>query len=149
VLSSDFPTNILLRFSSPPCVPISFSLKPTNYEAPHCAVSSSLPPLSRTHDNFQIFFSAPLSQTSSIYIRSSLRARDQVSHTYKTTGKIIITYILMILERRRGFRRFWTNGKKHFVDLFCPQCLWSLSHPPWVWAFRCPNRFNCVTFVCV
>jgi len=40
---------------------------------------------------------------------SSLTVRDQVSHPYKTTGNIIIVYILTfkILDRRQKDKRFW------------------------------------------
>jgi len=59
-------------------------MKHTDYEASHYAVFfSSLLPLS-----------APISITFSV--------RDQVSHPYKITGKIIVLYVLifMFLEQR-------------------------------------------------
>jgi hypothetical protein len=42
---------------------------------------------------------------------SSLNVRDQVSHTYRTIGKIIVLYILLIkfFDSRREYRRFWTE----------------------------------------
>jgi hypothetical protein len=41
----------------------------------------------------------------------SLNVRDQVSHPYRTTGKIIVLYIptLMFLDSRREDKRFWTE----------------------------------------
>jgi hypothetical protein len=42
---------------------------------------------------------------------SSLKVRDQVSHPYRTTGKITVLYILifMFFDMRREDRRFWTE----------------------------------------
>jgi hypothetical protein len=42
---------------------------------------------------------------------SSLKVRDQVSHPYRTTGKITVLYILifMFLNSRREYKRFWTE----------------------------------------
>jgi hypothetical protein len=50
-----------------------------------------------------------LSKTLSLY--SSLNFKDQVSHPYKTTGKITILYIsiFMFLNSKRQDRRFWTK----------------------------------------
>jgi hypothetical protein len=42
---------------------------------------------------------------------TSLNVRDQVSHPYKTTGKIKVFYILIFtfLDSRREDKRFWTE----------------------------------------
>jgi hypothetical protein len=39
-----------------------------------------------------------------------LNVRDQVSHPYRTTGKIIVLYILIVklFDSRREDRRVWT-----------------------------------------
>jgi hypothetical protein len=41
----------------------------------------------------------------------ALNVRDQVSHSYTTTGKIIVFYILifMVLDSRREGKMFWTE----------------------------------------
>jgi hypothetical protein len=45
---------------------------------------------------------------------SSLNIRDQVSHPYRTTGKIIVLYIpiFMFFYSRREDKRFWTEWKQ-------------------------------------
>jgi hypothetical protein len=46
----------------------------------------------------------------SVYV-PPLDVRDQVSHPYKTTGKIIVLYVLIIklVDSRQEDRRFWTE----------------------------------------
>jgi hypothetical protein len=58
----------------------------------------------------QIFSSTPCSQTPSVYV-PPLTSRDQVSHPYRTTGKIMPSYILIskTLHSRCEDKRFWTE----------------------------------------
>jgi hypothetical protein len=51
----------------------------------------------------QIISSTPCSQTPSAYVPPLMS--DQVSHPCKTTGKIIVLYILS----SRQIKRFWTE----------------------------------------
>ncbi|PNF16879.1 hypothetical protein B7P43_G06072, partial [Cryptotermes secundus] len=49
--------------------------------------------------------------SNTISLCSFLNARDQVSYPYRTTGKIIVLYILtfMLLDSRREDKSFWTE----------------------------------------
>jgi hypothetical protein len=51
---------------------------------------------------------------------SSLHVRDQVSHPYKTTGSIMVLYVLnfAFLDSRREDRKE-PNGSKHSLNLVC------------------------------
>jgi hypothetical protein len=57
----------------------------------------------------KIFLSTLFSNTLSLW--PSLNVRDLVSHPYRTTGKIIVLYILIynFFDSRREDRRFWTE----------------------------------------
>jgi hypothetical protein len=48
---------------------------------------------------------------------SSLDVRDQVSHPYRSTGKIIVLYhlIFVFLDSRREDKAFWTESLLNFV----------------------------------
>jgi hypothetical protein len=49
---------------------------------------------------------------------SSLNVRDQVLHLYRTTGKIIVLYILILtfFDSRQEDRRSALNGSKHYQN---------------------------------
>jgi len=47
--------------------------------------------------------------SNTLSLRSSLNVSDQVSHSYKTTGKIIVLHILKFLDSKLEDRRFCTE----------------------------------------
>jgi hypothetical protein len=75
----------------------------------HSAVTSSLL-------GPNILLSTLFSDTLSLC--SSLNIRDQVSHPYKTTGRIMVFYILTFktLDSRREDRRLWTEWLQAFPE---------------------------------
>jgi hypothetical protein len=116
---SSFPTNILYEFLFSP---ISTTCPPpwldhSNYSYIQWRVkvmSSSLcsflqPPITSSLFNTNIFLITLFSNTHSLC--SSLNVRDQVSHPYRTTSKIIVVYILIftLLDSRQEDNRFWTE----------------------------------------
>jgi hypothetical protein len=66
-----------------------------------------------------IFLSTLFSNTLSLC--SSLSVRDQVSHPYKTTGKIIILYILIFIFLIENWKTkdFVPNDSKHSLKSVC------------------------------
>jgi hypothetical protein len=60
--------------------------------------------MSLHHSSIQMFSSVPCSQTPSV-LCSSLSVRDQVSRPYRTTGKIIVLYILIFVFRQQTRRQ--------------------------------------------
>jgi hypothetical protein len=81
--------------------------KSTSYEAPHYAVFPA-----SCHFIFfgpDILLNTLFSNTLSLCF--SLAVRDKVSHLYRTTGKIIVFYILIFtfLDSRHEDKRFWTE----------------------------------------
>jgi hypothetical protein len=81
--------------------------KNTNHEALRYAIFSTQPVTSSLFGP-NILFSTLFSNTLSLC--SFLNVRDQVSHAYRTTGKITVSYILIFTfsDSKWEDRRFWT-----------------------------------------
>ena len=132
LLPSGFPTKSCICLSSPPHVlhalPISFFLilspeqywvRSTVHSAPHYVVSST--PVTSTLLGPNILISTLFSNTLSLRSSLNLNASNQVSHPHKTTGKIIVLYILIF--------KFWIanwktkdsaqNESKHLLTSVC------------------------------
>jgi hypothetical protein len=79
-----------------------------NCEAPHWATSSIL--LLLYPALVQVFFLTTLF-SNTLSLCSSLNVRDQVSHPYKITGRIMVLYILTFtfLDSKQEDKRLWTE----------------------------------------
>jgi hypothetical protein len=87
-----------------------------HYEVPHYAVFFTLlllHPLGSKYSSLRTLFSNTLKQC------SSLKVTDQISHPYKTTGKVIGLYILirMFLDNRQEDENSELEGSKPFPNL--------------------------------
>jgi len=65
-------------------------VKRTSYEAPNYAVSPSVPPLP-----LRSKYCLQLPVLKHLNLRPHIIVKDQVSHPYKTKGKIMVLYILI------------------------------------------------------
>jgi hypothetical protein len=94
-----------------------YLVKRRSSEAPHYAVFCSLPPLCPLRSKYSPMHPVLLQSQSAF----SLSVTDQVSHLYKTTGKIMVLYALnsKFLERRREDKDSELNGEKHSLNLTC------------------------------
>jgi hypothetical protein len=112
---SGFPINILYSYRFSPFVLHALSssssltwsfwlylAKSTSYEALHYAVLSNL---------LSLYLFGPNIPLSTLSLCSSVNVTDRVSQPYRSTGKIIVWYILifMFLDSRREDERFWTE----------------------------------------
>jgi hypothetical protein len=83
----------------------------TNYEVPHCA-TSSIPLSPQILLGPNILLTTLFSNTLSLCF--SLNMRDQVSHSYKTNGRIMVLYILTSDPSRDGLRK-WREKLKEWM----------------------------------
>ena len=57
--------------------------------------------------------------SNTLSLRSSLSVSDQVSHPYKTTGKIMILFFFICLDSKLGYKRLCTERYKHSLTSIC------------------------------
>ena len=67
------------------------------------------------------FLHSPITSTLSntLSLNSSLNVSDQVSHPHKTTGKIVVLYILVFIFLDSNLEDFALNVSKHFLTSIC------------------------------
>jgi hypothetical protein len=86
--------------------PEQYLVSSTDSWTPHSVVSST--PVTSTLLCPNILFKTLFSNT--LRLRSSISVNDQVSHPHKTTGKIILLYMLIFkfLDSKLEYKRFCT-----------------------------------------
>jgi hypothetical protein len=116
-------------------------MKGTSYASPQYMAFSNL--LSLRLFLVQIFALAPFSYTLSRC--SSLNIRDQVLHSYRTTAKTVVLYILTstVLDSRREDKRFWTEWYQALPEF---NLLLICSYIKFLFVSTVPKYLNCVTF---
>jgi hypothetical protein len=107
-----YPTHTLHNLIS------QYLVRSTNQEAPHYAIFS----VSRYFLSLRPKYSSETLFSNIFMLCSSLHLREEVSHPYKTTGKIkvLYTWTFILLHSNCEHRRFWTKCWQAFpkINLF-------------------------------